>query len=163
LFGFAEGAYNLSKIFKSEKECLTLGDQKFELTIDALRPGKHLFNVWDQNFSYKILNWMPFNSESYDQYRNSDNLIGRIEILQRILTGNIITLAKGIGWQVDKRIEININSILKDRVTSFKDIKLMEFDLKFSANVSLPYGIGLGKNSSTGHGIIIPQNLKTSN
>ena len=36
-----------------------------------------------------------------------------------------------------------------------KSVKMMSFDLGFKVNISLPQYIGLGKQVSTGHGMII--------
>ena len=70
------------------------------------------------------------------------------------MTANIISFAKGIGWDVDQQIKVDITTIHNSRPVNFKRQKVMAFDLDFTMNVALPDYVGLGKGVSLGFGTV---------
>ncbi len=70
--------------------------------------------------------------------------------LERILIGNILSFAKGVGWHIDREIEVSIHSVPKLHKLSFKKYQMMGFDTDFVSNIIIPNNIGLGKSVSRG-------------
>ena len=64
-------------------------------------------------------------------------------------------MAKGLGTRIESRISCTITDLSEPELLESKSVKMMSFDLGFKANISLPQYIGLGKQVSTGHGMII--------
>ena len=85
----------------------------------------------------------------------------RLAFLERILTGNILSFAKGIGIHFEQQITCSISEILRTDIIEYKNIKMTSFNLLFKSNVSLPDNIGLGKGVSLGNGTI--HMIKTKN
>ena len=79
-------------------------------------------------------------------------------MLEQILKGNILSFAKGVGWNIENPIKLDILEVLDEKTTLFKKIKVIQFDIIFSCNVDLPNYIGLGKASSLGMGMVIQKN-----
>ena len=75
-------------------------------------------------------------------------------MLESILTGNIISFAKGINWWVDAPIQVKITKIKELKMLEFKHKKMLAFSVNFSCNVSLPDFVGLGKGASIGFGVV---------
>jgi hypothetical protein len=75
-------------------------------------------------------------------------------MLERILTGNLLSFAKGIGWQVQGRVmaEVPTPPLLKTR--AFKGVDIDVFDMEILTNMVLPEGLGLGKAVSVGYGVV---------
>lgn len=74
--------------------------------------------------------------------------------MERILVGNILTLAKGLGVTIEKRIQCKIKQSSEPYNVTHKDVKVMAFDVEFICNVSLPDNVGLGKAVSLGFGTV---------
>ncbi|MDL1975406.1 MAG: hypothetical protein LWX55_11645 [Deltaproteobacteria bacterium] len=104
--------------------------------------------------SYRITNWFALNETNFLKYIAIDDNIGRISFLQRVLTGNILSFAKGIQWHIDGQIKVTIPKLREGRLFSFKDHQMVGFDLDFVTNMVLPDFIGLGKSVSRGFGLI---------
>jgi hypothetical protein len=80
--------------------------------------------------------------------------LSRLALLESILKGNILSFAKGIGWDIDREISLRIDTIEKVRPVTFKEQKVLAFDVTFRTNVFLPDYLGLGKGVSLGFGTV---------
>ena len=121
---------------------------------------KHLsFDYFNCRFSerlveYRIENWFALNEINFKKFMQLDNNSEQIKFLERIITGNILSFAKGVRWTINQKIDITISRLSKHHSFSFKDHKMVGFDLNFITNIILPDLIGLGKSVSRGFGII---------
>ena len=82
-------------------------------------------------------------------------------MLERLLTANILSFAKGIGLYFDGQVITRITQLVEPRLQYYKGVKLMSFDAEFKTNVSLPDYIGLGKGVSLGMGTVVRKYRKT--
>ena len=57
---------------------------------------------------YSIKGWLPLDSENYRAYVWADGLAEQMEMLERILIGNILSLAKGIGVLFETLVRCHI-------------------------------------------------------
>ena len=149
-----EGTEEIHTFLSQRNWNIQLGDQKMTLTIDSLAANNYTLNVWDQNFTYSIINWLAFNEENYKKYSEIADLGERIAFLERILTGNILSFAKGVDYQVEKSINVHILNIQREFFTKYKGAVLQAFNISFRTNFFIPDFIGLGKGVSTGFGIV---------
>jgi hypothetical protein len=133
---------------------IQLGEQKITLTIDSLLANNFILDVWEKHFTYSISKWLAFNEENYKKYGELKTLTDQIIFLEKVLTGNILSFAKGVGYNVEKNITVKIQKIQRDYFIKYKGTGLQTFDLSFQTNFSLPEYIGLGKGVSTGNGVI---------
>jgi hypothetical protein len=83
-----------------------------------------------------------------------NSLSDKVALLEAILKGNLLSMAKGIGWTVDKPVEVVIASIERKQTYKYKGIALDGFEIIFQSNIYLPDYIGIGKGASHGFGII---------
>lgn len=90
------------------------------------------------------------------QYKSISDEISRMELLEKILIGNLISFAKGIGWDIKREIKVRISKILKTKNLKYKNTHLLAFGIEFSGNFSLPTYLGLGKGVSHGYGVVSP-------
>lgn len=104
---------------------------------------------------YHIVRWLPFTPQNYKLWHNIESEEERIAKLESILTGNILSFAKGIGWHIDTQIDLHIDpSTIDRRTTPYKDASVLSFNLSFSVNLLLARDIALGKGVSLNHGIV---------
>ncbi|MCX7986289.1 MAG: CRISPR-associated endonuclease Cas6 [Bacteroidales bacterium] len=149
-----QGVDEIHHYFEKPDWSLWLGDRKLEMKVDKLHLNQFILQVWNCMFEYKIHNWIALSQENYARYKNLEAETERIEMLERILKGNILAFAKGVEWMVEKPIELKITSSPVSHPVSLKGQKVLGFNLTFKTNVFLPNYIGLGKSVSIGYGMV---------
>jgi len=140
--------------FEKKQEGVFLGERPYELKVGNINLNQFTMQVWDKAFHYRIYNWLPLNQKNYSVYHSFDDEQEKKNLLQKTLTGNILSFAKGIDWHVDKPIITQIKEIQKINFVKVKGIKREAFTVTFRSNVFLPNHIGLGKNASLGFGVL---------
>ena len=152
-----EGLQVMGKLVVDEKMPICLGKaHEMVLQVADVEFVQHELKLEAEVCRYYALyHWLPLNSENYKKYVETDSLVERVRMLERILTGNLLSVASGLGVYVDSTISVCITELCsKPRVVVYKGVKMMAFDLEFKSNLCLPYNIGIGKGSSLGYGII---------
>lgn len=96
--------------------------------------------------------WFGLNQSNYRIYERTDT-DERQAILSRILVGNLLSLAKGMGLQVEGSLEVQPQ--LKERLVRFKGEVILGFAGTFSVNYLIPNLIGIGKSVSRGFGSVM--------
>lgn len=154
LLCLGEGVDEIHKFFGLRNWDVTIGEQKHILKIHRLDLNNITINIWEKQFHYSIQSWLALNADNYKRYQSSDSLTDRIQILERLLTGNILSFAKGIEWRIERPVKVQIQELKAEKMIRYKGVPLMAFDVLFSCNVFLPNYLGLGKSASHGFGII---------
>lgn len=149
-----DGIEEIYRVFSQETGDVMIGDRKVSLNTKHIRVDKPLVQVWDKVFSYRLSKWLALNEANYKKYQQLESISSKSAMLERILTGNILSFAKGIQWAVEKDISVLITDITATKLVTYKGSKLLAFDLQFNTNVYLPKHIGLGKGASTGFGVV---------
>ena len=151
-----EGVDEIYRLFNQPDWRMKIGEDEVELRIKQLKVNKYTMNVWDRLFEYRIFNWLALNSKNYKLFQNEESLAGKIRILEQVLTSNILSFAKGIGWTLpsDSKIQVKIKDIVNKKVVEFRGGLYSAFDIDFSTNVVLPEHISLGKAASHGFGMV---------
>ncbi len=149
-----EGVEAIGNFFSNYNNLIQIGEKNMSLEIDYLRPSVFLLEVTERVSRYSLHRWIPLNHENYQVYRTLEKDEQRIHLLQKILIGNILSCLKGLNIYLDKRITCRIQEITRMYTISNKGVNLLAFDLIFTANLSLPPYIGLGKNASINCGIL---------
>lgn len=154
IFCIGDGVDEIHKLFNKSNWIIQLKDKKVDLTIDDLRLNSFNLNVWDKSFNFTLNRWLALNEINFAKYKAISDEFEKIEFLEKILIGNILSFAKGIDWQIEKEVKARIIKIVKTRNLKYKDTHLMSFDVDFTSNVFLPNYIGLGKGVSHGYGVV---------
>lgn len=155
LVGINQGAEALVELLGKGDVCsFQLGKRTADMGAATIRSEKIPVVCGDTFYTYSISDWFPLNGENYRVYQQTESMIERIAMLERILVGNILSFAKGIGVFFDKRVTCKILQLESTGLVSYKEVELMSFSAKFRCNVSLPGYIGLGKSVSMNHGVI---------
>jgi hypothetical protein len=134
---------------------LHIGDHDIVLELDIVKAGQILVQVWESDFVYQMRKWLPLNQENYVEFQTVEDLKSRCEFLERILVGNILSFAKGLGIHFDKEVKASIISFEEKGEFRFKMINFAAFDVKFKSNVTIPNFVGLGKGVSHGFGTVV--------
>ena len=149
-----EGVEAMHHFFSKPTWTLLIHKDPRELAIHQLGVQERTVEVIDRDKEYALKSWLALNPKNWAIY-NTSNAIEKIKLLERILASNIVVFAKGIDWKIDKRFEVSIISMPRERNVTFKNQQLLAFDLSFKINMSLPNYIGIGNGVSIGNGMVI--------
>lgn len=149
-----EGVECIGEFFMSNGFRMRLGEREVEFEVEGVIPKRNLVQVWTSDFRYRLTNWLPLSGENYNRYKETESVVERVEMLEHILIGNIISFAKGVGVEIESEIICKITQLNDLRVMMYKGVKMLSFNVEFKSNVTLPEFIGLGKGVSVGFGVI---------
>ncbi|MDE6422852.1 MAG: CRISPR-associated endonuclease Cas6, partial [Muribaculaceae bacterium] len=88
-------------------------------------------------------------------FNHAAGLAEKVMLMERILTGNILSCAKGLDEYFSQRINCKILDIDYEGNKAYKGIELLNFSATFKTNVMIPQWLGLGKSVSLNHGTVI--------
>jgi hypothetical protein len=154
LLCLGEGVDEIHKFFGLRSWDVTIQGEKHQLKIHRLDLNNITVNVWEKTFHYSIQNWLALNAENYRRFQETDSLTERVQLLERLLTGNMLSFAKGIEWHIERPVKVQIEEISGQKTIRYKGTPLLAFDVKFGCNIYLPDYLGLGKSASHGFGMI---------
>lgn len=150
-----EGTEAIGEFFASCRFDVRLGERTVALEVESVQARRTLVQVWDDEFAYRIRRWLPLNGENYERYRRTESIAEKYALLERLLTGNILSMAKGLGIRFERQVVCRITAIDDPRIVRYKGARLMSFDAEFKSNVSIPDFVGLGKGVSLGCGTVV--------
>lgn len=148
------GVDEIHKFFSQPNWALRLSGRVLDVKIEDLRLQQYNLQVWDKVFYYRIQHWVALDQDSYRDYKALDSEMERLGLLESKLRGNVLSMAKGLGWHVAKPISCHLLGSPIVGNATVKGVKMMTFSGTFKTNVFLPPYIGLGKSASLGFGVI---------
>lgn len=149
-----EGSEAIKDYFSNFSSEIRLGDRQTALILESSASGCFPAGISGEYHEYTLSHWLPLNKDNYGEWLASRSLAEKSGILEKILTGNILSFGKGTGIQFDDKVECILTDISGQYPAIYKGVRMMAFDITFSANVTLPDYIGLGKGVSIGNGIL---------
>ena len=155
VMGIGKGIEVISQLLTAHDFNYQIGNEMVEMRIEAVNAyDNEIVLIEDAAHRYRLQNWLPLNSSNYAQYQNSESLVKRIQILERVLIGNILSFLKGIDIHLEEQLIVHVTDITGQRAVTYKKVRLMAFDIEFKTNIQLPQYIGIGKNASIGCGVL---------
>jgi len=153
--GIAEGAPVVERLWR-EVDYARIGDHLLPIREATLLPRCDPFGQAPQMLDYRFLTpWLGLNQDNYQRYcRAADPALKR-QILQRVLVGNCLSLAKSLGVRVTAQLIAEVG-LLRPRICRFKGLPMLGFLGRFRINFYLPARLGLGKSVSRGFGTVVP-------
>ena len=155
-----EGTEAIGQYFANRQDDIRLGQEAITLEMDYVKAYNVNVQLWKTTFHYTLRRWLPLNQENYKLYQQTTSLQQRIDLLQRMLIGNILSMLKTMGIHLEEQLLCSITDMSQPRIVTYKGVKMMSFNINFTSNISLPDYIGLGKGASLGHGIV--KQIKTT-
>lgn len=150
-----EGADTIGLVLSRMNERIFLGKRPIHLELESVESDSFDFKLSNNTVSYTIRDWLPLNQNNYEEYTKLEGLAEKSLFLERVLIGNMLSMAKGLDVFIDQQVNCNILDLSDLRWIYFKGVKVMSLDVVFKTNVVLPNYIGLGKGCSINHGTIV--------
>lgn len=144
---------HVGKLLNTENLTLRTYERTEPIMLSNVSACQYEVQVWDSPMRFSLRRWLALNEKNYSKYKEMKGDAERKTLLTCILTGNMLSLCKGIGIRVEKQIE---NSILKmtEIPTSYKGVRMSAFNCEIATNLSLPAHVSLGKGASLGFGTL---------
>lgn len=133
-----------------------LGRRFAQMQLGGIFRSETTLGITPESHRYKVSNYLPFNQENYATFAHEPGLVRRMQMVEHCLTGNILSLCKGLNVWLDKDVEVHLEDFHQISPVHFKGVKMSRFDVTMSANVSLPPLAGLGRGVSHGFGTVLP-------
>ncbi|MCR3907053.1 MAG: CRISPR-associated endonuclease Cas6 [Tenericutes bacterium] len=153
IFGILKGADEVSMLF-NELDEITLGIEKYPILDKLLITKNYILKVSDTQRQYHFVTpWLALNKSNYLKYKHM-TWIARKQLLSRILIGNVLSAAKGLGIEISKELSAEIQYV-KPVNCHVKDNLLLGFYGKFKINFDMPPLFSIGKSVSRGFGVIL--------
>lgn len=156
ILGIEEGAEILKEIYPKIKE-LRLGDSYYKVEEHLIVDKEYDVNTTNKELQYKFVSpWLALNTQNFQKYNKTTDWKERKVMLNKILVGNILSMSKGLGIIVNRRIHVKSN--LKHCSTEYKAVKMLGFTGEFRVNFKIPDFMGFGKGVSQGFGTVVQIN-----
>lgn len=152
--GVGDGADELKALAPHLEKVMHIGYKDIDFHISRVEEATTNVEVSQQVEHYSLSGWMPLNQHNVRQFHACKDEGLRMRILEQVLTGNILSFFKGFGHFTTDRILCHIDHRGPILNEEYKKVMMKTMDIDFRCNVRLPYGIGLGKGCSLGHGTL---------
>jgi hypothetical protein len=135
-----------------EIDYLDLGGERYKIIDKKIDEKDVEFGANSSFRPYHLLApWLALNEKNYERYRSS-NKKEQTQLLNRILIGNILSMAKSLEYVVTSEIKAKTN--VRPVPVKLKGVPMTGFIGDFQVNFNLPDYIGLGKSVSRGFGAV---------
>lgn len=153
VLAIGDGILALQPVILSH-ESLTLGGRTWPRGTLRLELEDCLLGDTEEPRRYRFASpWFGLNQANFRRYRSAGPE-ERKRLLERVLVGNLLSLSKGLGVTVERRLAVTC--ALRETELRFKGEKVLGFWGEFSVNFLLPELLGLGKSVSRGLGAVLP-------
>lgn len=144
----------LTDLFEGGPRSLRIGERDVLLELDEVVMRHYTPAIDDAPKRYRLVRYLPLNEKNVGEYDELIALTDRICFLENIITANILSFFKGVGYRADEQIEVAVTAMQPPRVAYYKKVAFRSFQLEFVTNAVLPSHIGLGKSVSVGFGML---------
>lgn len=107
-----------------------------------------------ENLYVFVSPWVGLNQKNYSAYMRSDHPKKRIDLLTRIIIGNMLSMSKYLNYHLEKDQRIHAKIDFQETTVTLKGKKMIGFNGVFKTNFLIPDYLGLGKSVSRGFGCV---------
>ena len=151
IIGIDEGGEIIKKI-APELSVLSL-DKEYKITEKLIHEREFDIKPSSEEKHYKFITpWLGLNQNNYQKYINTKSWKDKKEILNKVLVGNILSMSKGLGIIVNKRLYAKTH--FEEKIVEYKGVKMNAFKGEFKIHYDIPDYFGLGKGVSQGFGCV---------
>ena len=112
------------------------------------------FGYSDEIFMYEFASpWIGLNQKNFKKYNEAGGN-EKNRILEMVMTGNILSMAKHLDCWLSENQKIKINHKLKGIKVNLKGKSMAAFNGIFKTNFLIPDYLGIGKSVSRGFGAV---------
>lgn len=152
IIGIEEGTRVLKDISGDIKK-LELGESIYAVVGRQINEQDMEIIATRKEYKYQFLTpWLALNQDNHIRYKEIGDWRERKSFLNNILVANILSMCKGLGIIVDRRLYVR-SHFIKER-SNFKSNNFMSYTGEFIINFKIPDFFGIGKSASHGYGTV---------
>ncbi len=153
LLGIDQGARLLESLWL-EVDVARLGCQDLRVLESRIECRHESLSATDIPLDFRFLSpWLPLNQRNHAKFVALKSARNRSQLLERIMIGNVLSLAKSFGHVVQQRLVADCSKLRPVRPT-LKGISMLGFVGQFRVNFRIPTLAGIGKSVSRGFGVV---------
>lgn len=153
LIGIAEGGELVERLWR-EVDQARIGQEELPVLEASLSRRTEQLGDIDSPRTYRFVSpWLGLNQENHRRYVDSTTEAERQQILQGVLIGNCLALAKAFDHRVETRLKADIAK-LREVPVRLKGVPMIGFRGTFQINFLVPARLGIGKSVSRGFGTV---------
>jgi hypothetical protein len=115
------------------------------------------FGLAEQRFEYEFVTpWVALNEDNHVRFQAA-RVRGKEEtdeLMRRVLIGNLLSMSKGLGYEVPGPIDASVSVGEPREVILKPGVVLLGFSGRFRTNFLVPQIWGIGKQSARGFGTV---------
>lgn len=151
ILGIDEGA-DLIKDINPQINSLSL-DKEYKIVEKQLIEKQVDIKPSSQEKHYKFVTpWLGLNTKNYPKYMALKTWKEKKELINKILVGNLLSMSKGLGIIVNKKLYAKTHFDTKQ--VQYKSVYMTAFTGEFKIHYDIPDYFGLGKGVSHGFGCV---------
>ena len=109
----------------------------------------------EETYLYKFTSpWIALNQKNFRIYTASKTQKEKNDLLKKILTGNLLSMAKYLDLHLESDQRIRTDLQAKEVSVNLKGKQMLGFKGIFKVNFEIPDYVGLGKSVSRGYGTV---------
>jgi len=149
-----EEAEILIEVFATIPEIIC-GGKRLRIVEKKIEVQDVSFGPAEKEFEYVFVSpWLALNQKNEKVFFESDGNNKR-SLLNRVLVGNILSMAKGLGFFLIPNISATVYGRWSESPSFFKGVQMKGIRCRFRAFFEIPHLWGIGKSSSSGWGTIV--------
>jgi hypothetical protein len=153
LIGLADGAALLARLW-AQVDHTQIGGEDLQVLEATLSRRIETVGAAEEAIEYRFLTpWLGLNQDNHRRYESFTRPERRLALLDSILRGNCLSLAKAFGHRVETRLVADPRG-LRPFQTTLKGVPMLGFVGTFRINFLLPARVGIGKSVSRGFGTV---------
>jgi len=157
LIGLADGCPVVERLWR-ELDHARLGRDELPVLEATLLRRREPVGESAELIKYRFVNpWLGLNQDNHARYAAARSDAERQALLERVLVGNCLSMAKSFGHWVNGRLTADARC-LRPTTCRFKEQPMIGFEGAFRVNFRLPSGVGIGKAVSRGFGTVVSIN-----
>ena len=108
---------------------LMIGKKEMEFHVQDCTLTPYFPKIDDAPKLYHLSSYIGLTDENFKKYHSMLALTDKVIFLEKVITGNILSFLKGIGYHADEQIECAITEMKESREQSYKHVKFDTFDV----------------------------------
>ena len=151
--GIADGAAALGRVYDQFDE-IRLGPLTYPIVERQGEIVTEPFGVTEAPRRYRFATpWVPLSPKNYPAFIRARGRQEQTALLERILTGNLLSASKTLGYVAAERIVPSLTN-WNQTVVDIKGTQVTGIEGKFRVNFAIPDGLGIGRSVSRGNGVV---------
>ena len=151
ILGIGKGADILKKI-SAEIDYFDL-DKRYYVKEKIISEKKADIKPSSEEKHYKFVTpWLGLNTKNYPKYMTLKTWKEKKELINKILVGNLLSMSKGLGIIVNKKLYAKTH--FEPKQVQYKSVYMTAFTGEFKIHYDIPDYFGLGKGVSHGFGCV---------